>query len=208
MNSTPQSKNILRDSRTYMGGNHYTEVSYFAGRKPNILNTGNLKVMPSHFCNERLQSATATDKLDVDLFHDWTLRRRNPLRMEVTHKWRQKWSKMLRARYGETHLDFDLHDCPHDSRHGERHNTKENCRKVPSGKEAVVKCEILQRPMIQAQGKRNHKEREPSPDVGRKGKCIRVQVTTSTLLARTAFPAGPLHAEYDGKQYGKKWRET
>jgi hypothetical protein len=52
------------------GENHYTEVSYFTGRKPNILNTGNLKVMPSHFRNKRLQSATATDKLDVDLFHD------------------------------------------------------------------------------------------------------------------------------------------
>jgi hypothetical protein len=115
---------------------------------------------------------------------------------------------MLRARYGETHLDFDLHDCPHDSHHGERRNTKENRRKVPSGREAVVKSDILQCAMIQAQGKRNQKEREPSPDVERKGKCIRVQVTTSTLLVRTAFPAGPLHAEYGRKQYGKKWRET
>ena len=75
---------------------------------------------------------------------------------------------MPRIRYGEAHLDFDLYDCSYDSRHGKRCNTKENCRKVSLEKEAVVKCEILQRAMIQAQGKQNHEEREPSLDIGRK----------------------------------------
>jgi hypothetical protein len=46
--------------------------------------------------------------------------------------------------------------------------------------------------------KQNHEEREPSPDVGRKGKCIQVKVTTSTLIVRTAFPTGLLHAQYGG----------
>ena len=81
-------------------------------------------------------------------------------------------AEMMRAKYGETHLDFDLHDYLYDSHHSEHYNTKENCRKVPSGREAVIKCEILQSVMIQAQGKRNHKEREPSLDVGQKEKCI------------------------------------
>jgi hypothetical protein len=37
---------------------------------------------------------------------------------------------MLRARYGETHLDFDLHDCPYVTFQGVHRNTKENCRKL------------------------------------------------------------------------------
>ena len=80
-------------------------------------------------------------------------------------------AKMMRAKHVEIHLNFDLHDYPYNSRHDERCNTKENCRKVPSGREAVIKCEILQSAMIQAQGKRNHEERKPSPDVGQKEKC-------------------------------------
>ena len=81
-------------------------------------------------------------------------------------------AKMMRAKYGETHLDFDLHECLYDSHHNKRRNTIENRRKVPSGREAVIKCEILQNAIIQAQGKRNHKEREPSPDVGQKKRYI------------------------------------
>ena len=81
-------------------------------------------------------------------------------------------AEMMRAKHVEIHLNFDLHDCPYDSRHGEHHNTKENCRKVPSEKKAVIKCEILQSVMIQAQGKQNFKEWKPSPDVERKEKCI------------------------------------
>jgi hypothetical protein len=73
--------------------------------------------------------------------------------MEVIHTWRQKWLKMLRARYGETHLDFDLHDCLYVTLHGVRRNTKENCRKLSLGREALVRCEILERAIIQAQGR-------------------------------------------------------
>jgi hypothetical protein len=67
---------------------------------------------------------------------------------------------MLRARYGETHLDFDLHDCPYFTLHSVRRNTKENCRKLPSGKEALVRCEILEHAMIQAQGRSETTKRE------------------------------------------------
>jgi hypothetical protein len=60
---------------------------------------------------------------------------------------------MFRARYGETHLDFDLHNCPYVTLHSMRRNTKENRRKLPSGREALVRCEILEQAMIQAQGR-------------------------------------------------------
>jgi len=49
---------------------------------------------------------------------------------------------------------------------------KKNRIKVPSEREADIKCEILQSAMIQAQGKRKHEDKEPNPDVGRKEKCI------------------------------------
>ena len=81
-------------------------------------------------------------------------------------------AEIARAKHVRIYLKFDLHDCPYDSRHGERHNTKENCTKVLSRREAVIKCEILQSAMIQGHWKRNHKDREPSPDVGRKEQCI------------------------------------
>ena len=68
-------------------------------------------------------------------------------------------------------MDFDLHDSPYNSCHGKHRNTKENYRKVPSRREAIIKFEILQNTMIQAQGKQNHEKREPSPDVRRKIKC-------------------------------------
>ena len=75
-------------------------------------------------------------------------------------------AEIARAKHVQTHLKFDLLHCPYESRHGER------CKKVPSGREAVIKCEILQSAMIQGQGKRNHKEREHSQGVGRKKNCI------------------------------------
>ena len=81
-------------------------------------------------------------------------------------------AEMMRVKHVGTHLNVDLHDCPYDKSFGERRNIKENRRKVPSGREAIIKCEIIQSAMIQAQGMRNHKEREPSPDVERKEKCI------------------------------------
>ena len=81
-------------------------------------------------------------------------------------------AEMMRAKHVGTHLNVDLHNCLYDRSFSKRHNTKENHRKVPSRREAVIKCEILQSAMIQAQGKWNHEEREPSLDVGRKEKCI------------------------------------
>jgi hypothetical protein len=57
--------------------------------------------------------------------------------------------------------------------------------------------------------KRHHEQREPSRDVSKKGKCIvRVKVSRSTLIARTPFPAGLMHARYGGILYWKDWRET
>jgi hypothetical protein len=54
----------------------------------------------------------------------------------------------------------------------------------------------------------NHVEREPSANVGKKGKCIRVKGTMSTLFGRTPFPARLLHAQYGGKQNWKDWWRT
>ena len=50
-------------------------------------------------------------------------------------------AEIVRAKHVQTHPKFDLHDCPYDSCHGECRNAKENCRKVPSGREAIIKCD-------------------------------------------------------------------
>jgi hypothetical protein len=50
----------------------------------------------------------------------------------------------------------------------------------------------------------HHEQREPSPNVGKKGKCIvQMKVSRSTLIARTPFPARLMHARYGGKLYQK-----
>jgi hypothetical protein len=60
---------------------------------------------------------------------------------------------MLRAWYGETHLQFDLHAYPYVSLHALRRNSKQNHIKLPSGRAPLVRCEILQRTMTKTEGR-------------------------------------------------------